>query len=52
MMDRGDILYAAGALLTSVGAGLVYAPAFLICLGSWLALPALLSMLRTRGPGP
>lgn len=50
MMDREDGLYLGGAAFVSVGAGIAWLPAGLICLGMFLVFPALLSMLRTKGP--
>jgi len=49
-MDFEDGLYLAAAVLIGIGAGLSSAGAGLICFGSMLALPPVLSMLRGSGP--
>lgn len=50
--DRGDWLYAAGALAVSAGSAWIYPPAGLLSLGAYLSLPCLVSMFKPKGPQP
>lgn len=49
-MDFEDGLYLTAAAIVGIGAGLLSPGAGLICFGSMLALPPVLSMLRGSGP--
>ncbi len=49
-MDFEDGLYLAASLMVGIGAGLLSPGAGLICFGSMMAFPPLLSMLRSGSP--